>query len=113
MAAAAGEQTHNADAAEWAQEEHIDAAAAATAADAATAQRKEKAKKWTCAECGKAHKERSAVLEKGKYGYVCLEVLWADGWREDASARRSARGRPARERPLRQLRVCAGGGVSK
>ena len=77
MAAAAGEQTHNADAAEWAQEEHIDAAAAATAADAATAQRKEKAKKWTCAECGKhggkAHKERSAVTEKGKYGYVCLE----------------------------------------
>ena len=71
VAAAAGEQTHDdADAAGWAQEEHIDAAAAATAAEAATARRKEK--KWTCADCGKAHKERSAVRGKGG-GYVCLE----------------------------------------
>ena len=56
--------THDdADAAGWAQEEHIDAAAAATAAEAVTARRKEK--KWTCADCGKAHKERSAVRGKG------------------------------------------------
>jgi predicted RNA-binding Zn-ribbon protein involved in translation (DUF1610 family) len=67
----AGEQTHDdADAAGWAQEEHIDAAAAATAAEAVTARRKEK--KWTCADCGKAHKERSAVRGKGG-GYICLE----------------------------------------
>ena len=49
--------------------EHIDAAAAATAAEAATARRKEK--KWTCADCGKAHKERSAVKGKGG-GYVWI-----------------------------------------
>ena len=35
-----------------------------------TARRKEK--KWTCADCGKAHKERSAVRGKGG-GYICLE----------------------------------------
>ena len=73
MAEAAGEQMHDdAEAAEWAQVEHVDAAAAATAAEAATAQRKEKAKKWTCADCGRANKERSAVRGKGG-GYVCLE----------------------------------------
>ena len=38
--------------------------------EAVTARRKEK--KWTCADCGKAHKERSAVRGKGG-GYVCLE----------------------------------------
>ena len=62
VAAAAGEQMHDdAEAAEWAQVEHVDAAAAATAAEAATAQRKEKAKKWTCADCGTGP-TRSAAL---------------------------------------------------
>ena len=35
-----------------------------------TARRKEK--KWTCADCGKAHKERSVVRGK-RGGYICLE----------------------------------------
>ena len=93
VAAAAGEQTHDdADAAGWAQEEHIDAAAAATAAEAATARRKEK--KWTCADCGKAHKERSAVRGKGG-GYVCLEGCGrADGGAPRAQASTSKRQRP-------------------
>ena len=87
----AGEQTHDdADAAGWAQEEHIDAAAAATAAEAATARRKEK--KWTCADCGKAHKERSAVKGKGG-GYVWIGSRAACGLMEGRRAHK-------RQRPL-------------
>ena len=69
-----------------------DAAAAATAAEAVTARRKEK--KWTCADCGKAHKERSAVRGKGG-GYICLEGCGrADGGAPRAQASTSKRQRP-------------------
>ena len=109
-AAAAGEQTHDdADAAGWAQEEHIDAAAAATAAEAVTARRKEK--KWTCADCGKAHKERSAVRVKGG-GYVCLEGCGLmDGGAPRAQEAAPARGRLVSDRYISY--ACAAGGVSK
>ena len=109
----------DAEAAEWAQVEHVDAAAAATAAEAATAQRKEKAKKWTCADCGRANKERSAVRGKGG-GYVCLEGCGLMEGRRERKGKGSARWRPARERlsnrfvqRLRHSYACARQGVSK
>ena len=82
----------NADASVWAQGEHIDAATATAAATAASARRK--AKVWTCAECAKAHKERSAVRQKGG-GYVCLERC---GLVEGARSRKEKRPREAGER---------------
>jgi hypothetical protein len=58
---------------------------------AASARRK--AKVWTCAECAKAHKERSAVRQKGG-GYVCLERC---GLVEGARSRKEKRAREAGE----------------
>ena len=51
-----------------------------------------KEKKWTCADCGKAHKERSAVKGKGG-GYVWIGSRAACGLMEGRRAHK-------RQRPL-------------
>ena len=74
-----------------------------------TARRKEK--KWTCADCGKAHKERSAVRGKGG-GYICLEGCGlVQGRRAHKKQRPLARGRLVSDRYISY--ACAAGGVSK
>ena len=74
-----------------------------------TARRKEK--KWTCADCGKAHKERSAVRGKGG-GYICLEGCGLmEGRRAHKQEAAPARGRLVSDRYISY--ACAAGGVSK